>query len=314
MDRKALRSKARDALKNAHPHPALVTLCIAAILAVLMFLAFYLSGSFSAYGTIFVSVLRGETEVTLPASSDSGFVSILVFALEMMAGALSLGYTLYCMRIARGQEAGVGDVFDIFGQFLRAVLLNLLRSLILMALSFGIMIMLSLLVSVVLLFTMPGATPEEMITGIMNSPWISLLSLLFFLPYLVVSYFYRLADFILLDNPQLTCLQVLSMSRLAMRGRKGQLFLLDLSFAGWYVLSLIPGAALFVQPYITVTRVNFYQEVMPPFMEKFTAAWNTRTPFSSGAPTYTEPKDHPWTEPGKPADPPDDPDRPDDPE
>ena len=45
-----------------------------------------------------------------------------------------------------------------------------------------------------------------------------------------------------------------------MRGYKGKLFLLDLSFIGWYILgALCFGIGiLFVAPYVTLARTNFY--------------------------------------------------------
>jgi len=89
-----------------------------------------------------------------------------------------------------------------------------------------------------------------------------------YLPMLVVSYFYRLADFFMLDHPEMSCLQCLTMSRLAMRGRKWELFKLDLSFLGWYILSVIPLVGVWVQPYVTITAAGFYDAVAPGFLQE----------------------------------------------
>lgn len=48
-----------------------------------------------------------------------------------------------------------------------------------------------------------------------------------------MSYRYRLAYYLLLDDPDMGSLEAISRSKQAMRGWKGSLFVLDLSFLGW---------------------------------------------------------------------------------
>ena len=43
-----------------------------------------------------------------------------------------------------------------------------------------------------------------------------------------------------------------------MNGRKGELFVLDLSFLGWNLLTVIPFVSIFVIPYTNFTYVNYY--------------------------------------------------------
>jgi uncharacterized membrane protein len=43
-----------------------------------------------------------------------------------------------------------------------------------------------------------------------------------------------------------------------MSGRKGELFVLDLSFLGWSLLMLFPFVAVWVLPYTSVTYTNYY--------------------------------------------------------
>jgi uncharacterized membrane protein len=94
-----------------------------------------------------------------------------------------------------------------------------------------------------------------------TSFFLSLWSLLFVIPGIIKSFSYALAPFIWADNPALTAREAPRESRRAMHGKKGRLFLLSLSFIGWYS----PGAVslgigfLWITPYFTVTLASFYE-------------------------------------------------------
>lgn len=66
---------------------------------------------------------------------------------------------------------------------------------------------------------------------------IFLWSLLFMIPGIVAAYRYRLAAFILLDDPSRTASEAISLSRRMTYGHKLELFFLDLSFL-WYTIPL----------------------------------------------------------------------------
>ena len=51
-------------------------------------------------------------------------------------------------------------------------------------------------------------------------------------------------------------------SKRLMYGRKGELFILDLSFLGWCLLTIIPFASVYVTPYIQTTRAGYYLAVI----------------------------------------------------
>lgn len=83
-------------------------------------------------------------------------------------------------------------------------------------------------------------------------------SLLLIIPGIIALYRYRMALYIMLDNPQLSALDCIRASKQMMDGRKGELFVLDLSFLGWYLLALFPFVTIWVTPYTSITEVNFY--------------------------------------------------------
>lgn len=88
--------------------------------------------------------------------------------------------------------------------------------------------------------------------------FIWLWSLLFIIPGIVAAYRYRMAFYILLENPELSALECIGRSKAMMYGRKAELFILDLSFIGWNLLTFIPFAGVWVTPYTEITYVNYY--------------------------------------------------------
>jgi hypothetical protein len=47
-----------------------------------------------------------------------------------------------------------------------------------------------------------------------------------------------------------------------MQGRKGELFILDLSFFGWYLLAAIPLVSIWVTPYTQLTYAYYYNALL----------------------------------------------------
>ena len=88
--------------------------------------------------------------------------------------------------------------------------------------------------------------------------------LLLFVPGIILSYSYAMADFILLEDPNCSGSEALRRSRAMMRGHKWDLFMLRLSFIGWSLLAAFTGGIgnLFLTPYTTVATASFYRELL----------------------------------------------------
>lgn len=89
-------------------------------------------------------------------------------------------------------------------------------------------------------------------------------SLLFIMPGIVKSYAYAMAGYIKNDNPDLTSAACIAESQNLMHGNKMKLFLLDISFIGWYLLgALCFGVGVFlVLPYHQMARTIFYESLV----------------------------------------------------
>ena len=102
--------------------------------------------------------------------------------------------------------------------------------------------------------------------------FIFLWSLLFVIPGIIAAYRYRFALYDLYENPGIGVMEALEMSKQQTLGYKGQLFLLDLSYTGWYLLASLPSliqvgyiyAAVFQDPgYFLADPTRVYALSLP---------------------------------------------------
>ncbi|MFI3251833.1 MAG: DUF975 family protein [bacterium] len=140
----------------------------------------------------------------------------------IILGPLTLGLTIVSMKIARGEEVEVVNLFDGFKNFFIALAAFLKKFLYLFL-------------------------------------WYIL-----FIPIRIVKYFsYSMTYYIIADNPGMTSGEAITKSRYMMDGHKLDLFMLELSFIGWYLLCIFTfGIALiYVAPYVATTKALFYEKL-----------------------------------------------------
>lgn len=94
----------------------------------------------------------------------------------------------------------------------------------------------------------------NILTGIFTALW----SLLFIIPGIIAAYRYRQALYLLLDHPEMGIMECIRESKRLMVGHKAELFILDLSFIGWALLSIIPFVSVYTLPYTESTYALYY--------------------------------------------------------
>jgi uncharacterized membrane protein len=96
--------------------------------------------------------------------------------------------------------------------------------------------------------------------------YIILWSLAGIIPGIIKAYAYALTPYILHDHPEMGANDVITRSAELMNGHKRQLFLMDLSFAGWGLLCILSLGVgfLWLIPYMQSARAAFYEEVKAP--------------------------------------------------
>ena len=110
-----------------------------------------------------------------------------------------------------------------------------------------------------------GMFPRVLFLIILQIVFIFLWSLLLVIPGIVAAYRYSFAVYVMIDHPEMSAMDCLRESKRLTTGYKRQLFLLDLSFILWFLLTMIPIvgyiAQVYVTPYMESARVLYYEQI-----------------------------------------------------
>ena len=89
---------------------------------------------------------------------------------------------------------------------------------------------------------------------------VSIGTIFFIIPGIIISFMYSQVYYIMAEHPEMSVLEILKESSKIMKGHKMELFILELSFIGWIILTTITFgiAGLYVLPYYSATLSNFY--------------------------------------------------------
>ena len=144
----------------------------------------------------------------------------------IFAGVFTAGLSCVLLRVARKEDehANIGKLFSTFGD---------------------------------------GQLGKYIGLGLLQMLFIFLWSLLLIIPGIIKSYAYSMSYFIQLDNPDMGPKDSITASRKMMKGHKWQLFVMDLSFIGWYIVGILclGVGVLWVHPYYELSKALFYEEL-----------------------------------------------------
>lgn len=87
---------------------------------------------------------------------------------------------------------------------------------------------------------------DACLTGILKYVYTFLWGLLFVIPGYVKNYSYSMTMYIMQDHPELSGNEAITKSREMMNGHKFDLFVLDLTFLGWYILGAMTFGILLI--------------------------------------------------------------------
>ena len=225
--------------------------------------------AFAVFASIIMSVLNivlfclGDlasfsSRRNIVGSSLNLLISLILFAVSTL---LQTGYCFLSLNIARTGHARIRDLFLGFRYHTgRLVLLSMALTVIQYLCAFP-------LVYLIFAFLLQGTKTSMFgvsLSSDLQFAGIAILCLL--LSALLYGVFYLLYDqalFLFIDHQDYSFLQCLRESRRMMYGHRMQLFVLNLSFIGYWVLSILSlgTAYICVKPYIAVTKALFYVEL-----------------------------------------------------
>ena len=230
LDRPLLKNRAKDLIRRSQPS---VVACGALYLIIVLVLSNLSARALSVNVTM--DKLRYLQEHLMSGNPDIDYLYALTQSMQPPTSA----YGIKMLLDFSAQLVGVG--YTIF-------LLNTIRR---SEPSFGNLLDgFTMLLRVLLLTVLEG-----LIVG--------LLSLLLVIPGIIASYRYRMAIYLLIDHPEMSTVQCMRESARMMKGHKMELFVLDLSFIGWMLLTGIPGIGTVLQlwtiPYMNLVFCLYYE-------------------------------------------------------
>ena len=103
----------------------------------------------------------------------------------------------------------------------------------------------------------------SLLAGLWNALWVILWSLLFIIPGIVKAYSYSMMFYVVAENPKIGAIKAMDISKILTQGHKADLFIMDLSFLGWIILSILSCGIGFIwlYPYMTMTEINAYYDL-----------------------------------------------------
>lgn len=277
-NRPEAKALAKQAMRTTYPHPMLVTLVYLLLTSVLTSLVSSLvTDPFTTFYYYVWDGVYGVEDLIRVLLTPRNVASFLVIQLliTVYQWIMSFGYTSYVLRMARNEQPNYWNLLDGFRTIGRAFLVYLLIYIFTTLWS--------------LLFLVPAFI--VMLVSALGGPMLMFLALLLVIAAailsVIVTYRYRLAVYFLLDNPEMGALAAITESKRAMMGWKGELFIQDLSFLGWWLLLSLASllafslgsifglgvggllsfltvkiASLWFNPYIWGTEANFYDWVV----------------------------------------------------
>ena len=206
-NRKAFKQEAKQLMRASVPHFMLVALVYVLLT----------SGLSTAVNWL-------TSDGTLGIGALSIFLTILVGLFSVVMG---VGFSNYALRLARREETGMGSLFHAFSFAGRSIGMTLL-----VALFTFLWSLLGIVVFAVVVGILAVATEElPVVIAAVFILYIALIVLI-----VVISLRYAMASFALVDDPDAGAMEAIRRSVQMMRGYKGKLFVLQLSFIGWELL------------------------------------------------------------------------------
>ena len=186
-------------------------------------------GNFVAI-TFVYGLIIGITQVLSGDKDSPAILHLIGLVLFILALPLTWGFQTLFLGAVRGGEATAKDMFEGYNKELFSRVLT---------------------------------------TTLLYYVYVFLWSLLLLIPGCIKSYSYAMTPYILKDNPEMKNNAAIEESMRMMDGHKLELFLLDLSFIGWAILSILTCCIgfLWLIPYINMAHVNFYEDLKKASVE-----------------------------------------------
>ncbi|EML6501041.1 DUF975 family protein [Clostridioides difficile] len=221
------------------------------------------------WGTCAVSMAVYIALLVLISIVGLPFEPLTTIVVAVIAFCVSAGFTCMFLKITKDEKVKIGDIFVNGRIYLRSFGFYLFESIIVYIYSFIITIIGAFLSFGVLLTS--GAieylSSDSVGIGTIISTGITLvlIILVLMLPVYILLLYVSQATFLICeDKDNMGVFKSMGASLDMMKGNVLKLFILNFSFIGWYILSIVTLGIglLWLIPYVGVTNCNFYRQLV----------------------------------------------------
>lgn len=255
MDRRALKHAARQDVASASYSPRRVTLVF--LLLTLGLAALEVAVNLLAQGRSSGGHYLSDTV----SAGGRTYLMLLIFSLlcQCLVTLLSAGYTAFALKLCKRETFSLRILWEGFYRAVPVLLLYLMKSMLLALWTSIVSLPLLYLLSAMLLSGMFSET--TMYWALLGG--MSLLMLL-------LSYRYRLAFFMLMDDPGLSPRQAINQTKAVNKIHRFRLFMMDVSFLPWIILCLLTCGILFIWklPYMVAAYGRAYQFMLEDYARR----------------------------------------------
>lgn len=252
--RRRIKSEAKAKMKQSNTSPYLGAIIYGAItIAVVAVAIMFVITSLIA--AIAVTGFNGEELSQAFLTGAETWVYIIELIIGIFSTLMGIGFMRYTLKIYRGQESRYSDVFSGFSKKgVKALIANIIIGIVT-----GVIVVIAAIVLSVILIGIAAVIGNEVISTILIAAIVILvcaLALMFYYSFLFTVY-------IICDEDDIGVVKAAIKSRKMVKGYKWQLFKVDLSFIGWYILTSITLclAGIYVVPYAYTVQAGYYDEI-----------------------------------------------------
>lgn len=252
FDRAQLKRSVKLSMKNTASRPMLVTLLFTVVVSAGTWLlntvlGGLLTGNLGNWSTMILAYTQAGYELdeaveqamlTLLSMGPGAIFGVAVggtvlsILVSLWQSVMNVGYEGWCLSMVRNENPPMGRIFGALSQFVPVFITRFLT---------GVFVFLwGLLVAVgyVVLFTVAFALAALTDSMVIAIPLILVAVAYLALGIIWVSVRYALVDYVLLDKG-LSGMEAIRENKRLMKGNIGRVFLLQLSFIGWYLLMFV---------------------------------------------------------------------------
>lgn len=247
LQRWQLKQSAKEQLRGHWGNMALKSFLLTVLPSAFLWAVFTIIGASFAVGTVlpkarFELGLFDLHGIGLNGLAAVGTVCmVLLYLCTLIAAvALQFGFNEACIKLRCGEVTGVGALFEPFRVLPKIVIYFLW----------------------LLLLGLPYIA-SELLSAFCSGIAVEVLSVAVTIAYLYIVLRLSMSIYILVENPYTSARTALKQSWHIMKGHCFRLFVLYLSFFGWFLLAALSlGIGMFwLQPYLNMTMVNFYYDL-----------------------------------------------------